>query len=186
MRLNGWGSERLLWCWWLAQLAVKKISLCLDFRRETRPNVLERSAGLEGVQGFRWVLDESLGFGGKWWVTSAFTKYLVWLVGSGPLMSCTVDRAVQWIWIFLASGLKGGGIPRGPSFCQPESYTILKMELILLESEKSWHILTFDLFQPGSMTSWLWYFAKCLEFLLDWKIENYSWTLSSITRWEHL
>ena len=61
----------------MAQLDVKKISLCLAFRRETRPNVLERSAGLEGVQGFRWVLDESLGFGGKWWVTSAFTKYLV-------------------------------------------------------------------------------------------------------------
>ena len=57
-----------------------------------------------------------------------------WLAVTGPLM---FNRAVQWMRIFLASGLKGGGIPRGPSFCQPESYTILKMELILLESEKS-------------------------------------------------
>ena len=170
MRLNGWGSERLLWWWWLAQLAVKKISLCLAFRRETRPKVLARSAGLEGVQGFRWVSDESLGV--RWLVvgdTSAFTKYLVRLVGSGPLMSCTVDRAVQWIWIFLSSGLTGGGIPRGASFCQPYSLTQFSKWKILLESEKSWHFLTFQLFQLGSMTSWL---IFCKMFRIPFGLKN--------------
>ena len=36
---------------------------------------VRRVGGGPGVQVG--VLDESLGFGGKWWVTSAFTKYLV-------------------------------------------------------------------------------------------------------------
>lgn len=71
----------------------KRISLCLAFGGETRPNVLARSAGLKGVQ------DESLGFS-RWWVTFAFRKYLVQLVGSGLVI---IYRAVQ---IFLV----GGGI----------------------------------------------------------------------------
>ena len=89
-----------------------------------------------------------------------------WLAVTGPLM---FNRAVQWMRIFLASGLAGGGIPRGPSFSQPESYTILKMELILLESEKSWHFLTFQLFQLGSMTSWL---IFCKMFRIPFGLKN--------------